>query len=105
MEVAIALGVSKLLVFSNTAGLLRDLDDPTSTVPEVNLDDIDQHLELAKGRMKKKVLAAADAVRRGVPEVILANANAENPIEAALSGAGTHIAAAEVHSSRLMAQS
>jgi acetylglutamate kinase len=37
------------------------------------------------------VLAAADAVRRGVGEVILADANRENAVERALAGEGTHI--------------
>ena len=46
--------------------------------------------------MQKKVLAAADAVRRGVGEVILADANREDPIRAALGGAGTHMVAASV---------
>ena len=64
-----------LLVFSNTAGLLESLDDPHSTVAEIELDRIDEYVAMAQGRMKKKVLAAADAVRRGVGEVILADAN------------------------------
>jgi acetylglutamate/LysW-gamma-L-alpha-aminoadipate kinase len=93
MELAVALHASKLLVFSNTAGLLRDLGNPASTVSQLVLDRLDEYVEMAKGRMKKKVLAAADAVRRGVGEVILADANADDPIESALSGSGTHIRA------------
>jgi acetylglutamate/LysW-gamma-L-alpha-aminoadipate kinase len=91
MELAVALHASKLLVFSNTAGLLQDLDDSDSTVPEIELNRLDAYVEMARGRMKKKVLAAADAVHRGVSEVILADANAVDPIEAALRGAGTHV--------------
>jgi acetylglutamate kinase len=41
--------------------------------------------------MKKKVLAAADAVRRGVGEVILADANRKDALHAALAGSGTKI--------------
>jgi [amino group carrier protein]-L-2-aminoadipate 6-kinase len=96
MEIAVALGAEALMVFSNTAGLLRDLTDPTSTVREVPLDEIDEVLELAQGRMKKKVLAAADAVRRGVGTVILADANMPDAVRAALGGAGTRIGG-EVH--------
>lgn len=91
MELAIALGAEKLLVFSNTAGLLERLDDPHSTVARIELDRIDQYVSMAQGRMKKKVLAAADAVRRGVDEVILADANRDNAMADALGGAGTHI--------------
>jgi acetylglutamate/LysW-gamma-L-alpha-aminoadipate kinase len=91
MELAVALSAEKLLVFSNTPGLLADLDDPRSTVPEVALDRLDEFLTMAQGRMKKKVLAAADAVRRGVGEVILADANRPDAVRAALEGSGTRI--------------
>jgi acetylglutamate/LysW-gamma-L-alpha-aminoadipate kinase len=91
MELAIALGVDRLLVFSNTAGLLERLDDPSSTVAEIEIDRIEDYVSMAQGRMKKKVLAAADAVRRGVGEVILADANRDDAIVGALAGEGTHI--------------
>jgi|SRR5579859_2939817 len=97
-EIAVALGAEALLVFSNTPGLLRDVDDPSSTVPQIDVNRLDESLNLAQGRMKKKVLAAADAVRRGVGEVILADANRDNAIESALGGAGTHVVGAPVHS-------
>jgi acetylglutamate/LysW-gamma-L-alpha-aminoadipate kinase len=95
-EIAVALGAEALMVFSNTAGLLRDLADPTSTVRDVPLDEVDEVLALAQGRMKKKLLAAADAVRRGVGTVILADANLHDAVRAALGGAGTRIGG-EVH--------
>jgi [amino group carrier protein]-L-2-aminoadipate 6-kinase len=95
-EIAVALGAGTLMLFSNTAGLLRDLDDPASTVPTITLDQVNDGLALAQGRMKKKVLAAADAVRRGVGTVILADANRDNAVHAALEGAGTRIGG-EVH--------
>lgn len=91
MELAVALQAEALLVFSNTPGLLHDLDDPGSTVPAISLDRLDDYLALAQGRMKKKVLAAADAVRRGVGEVVLADANRPDAIGAALRGGGTRI--------------
>jgi acetylglutamate/LysW-gamma-L-alpha-aminoadipate kinase len=91
MEIAVALKAAALMVFSNTAGLLEHLDDPTSTVPAIDIDNLDASLELAQGRMKKKVLAAADAVRRGVGEVVLADANRPDAVAAALAGAGTHV--------------
>lgn len=95
-EVAVALGASTLMVFSNTPGLLRDPDDRNTTVPRVPLEHLDEALALARGRMKKKVLAAADAVRRGVGTVVLADANREDAVRAALAGAGTRIGG-EVH--------
>lgn len=91
MELAVALGAPALLIFSNTAGLLADLADPASTVAEIDLEELEAGLAVAQGRMKKKVLAAADAVRRGVGEVILADANRPDAINAALAGEGTRI--------------
>ncbi len=91
MELAVAMHASTLLIFSNTAGLLVDVNDPTSTALEIDLDRLDHFVGLAQGRMKKKVLAAADAVRRGVGEVILADANQPDTVRGALSGGGTHI--------------
>jgi acetylglutamate/LysW-gamma-L-alpha-aminoadipate kinase len=91
MEVAVALHADKLLIFSNTAGLLADVNDPDSAVSKIDLDRLDESLALAQGRMKKKVLAAAGAVERGVGEVILADANADDAVRAALNGKGTHI--------------
>ncbi len=91
MELAVALHAPRLLIFSNTAGLLVDVNDPTSTTPEIDLDRLDHFVELAQGRMKKKILAGADAVRRGVGEVILADANQPDSLRSALSGGGTHI--------------
>lgn len=91
MELAVALGASRLLIFSNTPGLLRDVEDPHSTIPEILVEDLDTGLDAAQGRMKKKVLAAADGVRRGVGEVVLADANAANAVQVALAGAGTHV--------------
>jgi [amino group carrier protein]-L-2-aminoadipate 6-kinase len=90
-ELAIALHAEALLIFSNTPGLLENLDDRASTVPEIALERLDDFVALAAGRMKKKVMAAADAVRRGVGEVILADANQDDAVQAALNGQGSHM--------------
>lgn len=91
MELAVAMGAESLLIFSNKPGLLADLGDPASTVPTIDAEHPEAGLAAAQGRMKKKVLAAIDAVRRGVGEVVLADANREGAVEAALAGAGTRI--------------
>jgi len=91
MQVAVALRAEILMLFSNTAGLLRDVDDPSSSVEFINVNELDKFLEMAQGRMKKKVLAAAAAVRSGVDTVVLADANRHKPVQAALDGAGTRV--------------
>ncbi|MGH2378296.1 MAG: [LysW]-aminoadipate kinase [Candidatus Limnocylindria bacterium] len=64
--IAGALGAERLLILTNVAGLLRDVSDPSSLVPEAGLEEADA---LAHGRMKKKILAAREALDAGVREV------------------------------------
>lgn len=78
-----------LVILSNVPGLLKDLEDPESLVPEVFVEDLDEAMQFAGGRMKKKLLGAAEAVEAGVERVILASANRENPFARALQGEGT----------------
>jgi len=99
MQVAVALRAEILMLFSNTAGLLRDVDDPSSSVEFINVNELDKFLEMAQGRMKKKVLAAAAAVRSGVDTVVLADANRHKPVQAALDGAGTRVGGGQTMSS------
>jgi acetylglutamate/LysW-gamma-L-alpha-aminoadipate kinase len=51
--------------------------------------NIDQALEWAQGRMKRKVLGAQEALQAGVRRVIIADGRGENPVTGALSGDGT----------------
>lgn len=83
---AIALAADWLIVLSNVPGLLSDLDDPTSVVPEVPAD---LDVSVADGRMRVKLQAAATARRAGVTNVVLADGRADSPITAARAGAGT----------------
>jgi [amino group carrier protein]-L-2-aminoadipate 6-kinase len=92
MEIALAMRAEALLIFSNTPGLLRDVADEGSLVPRISMAEIDEGLGMAQGRMKKKVLAAAEAVRGGIGRVVFADARVEAPITRALAGAGTVIA-------------
>jgi acetylglutamate/LysW-gamma-L-alpha-aminoadipate kinase len=91
MEVALAVQAEALLFFSNTAGLLRDVKDESSLIARFSVADLDSALASAEGRMKKKVLAAAEAVRGGIGRVIFADARIEAPITKALAGAGTTV--------------
>ncbi len=92
-EIAVALGADRLLVFSNTPGLLADVRDEGSLVASISLANLAEADVMAQGRMKKKVGAAADAIERGVGQVIFADARVERPIARALEGAGTTISA------------
>jgi len=48
-------------------------------------------MDLAQGRMKKKVMGATEALEHGVGTVILGDARIEHPIQQALQGQGTVI--------------
>jgi len=70
----VALEADALIILTNVPGLLRDLDDPDSLVTDTTLEEAES---LALGRMKKKVLAAREALEGGVEEVVIRGATGE----------------------------
>jgi len=87
--VAVAVKAEALLLLSNVPGLLRDFPNEASLIPEIPADRVEDYLEFAQDRMKKKVLGAAEAVRGGVRRVILGDARLVQPVRRALAGRGT----------------
>ncbi len=87
--VAGALGAKSLVILSNVRGLYRDFPDESSFVNSVKLARIEAALDWAQGRMKRKVLAAQEALSQGVGRVIIADGRTENAVTRALDGAGT----------------
>lgn len=91
LELAVALGADRLLFFSDTPGLLRDKDDETSLIREIDAAAPGAALASATGRMTVKVEAALGAIDRGIGQVVFADGRVEQPIHQALSGAGTTV--------------
>ncbi|MFL5803674.1 MAG: [LysW]-aminoadipate kinase [Roseiflexaceae bacterium] len=89
--VAAAMGAETLLLLSNVPGLLRAFPDESSLIARIERAEVEAYLPVAQGRMKKKVLGAAEALGAGVGRVILGDARAAQPISMALAGAGTVI--------------
>jgi acetylglutamate/LysW-gamma-L-alpha-aminoadipate kinase len=87
--VAGAVKAEALVLLTNKPGLLKDPEDPTSLVRKVPRSELDAAMELARGRMKKKVLAAREALEQGVPKVVISSANSDRPLTRAMSGEGT----------------
>ena len=83
------LKVKKLIILSNTPGLLRDIADESSLIKQIPLEDVGSFMDYAKGRMRKKILGAVEAVQQGVSEVVFGDARLPNPVSQALSGRGT----------------
>ncbi|RCK72479.1 MAG: Acetylaminoadipate kinase [Anaerolineae bacterium] len=91
--IAAAMGASTLILLTAAPGLLRHFPDVNSLIPEIKLAQIDQAIEAAQGRMKKKVLGAQEALQGGVQRVLIADGRVESPIRRALQGEGTAILA------------
>ena len=91
MEVAAALCADKLMIFSDTPGLLRDVRDESSLIERIEAGEIEEALAVAEGRAKKKVLAAQEALKRRIRQVVFADGRVDRAIQKALAGAGTVI--------------
>lgn len=88
-QTAAALGAQTLLLLSNVPGLLRKFPDETSLIPHIRRPEVEAFIELAGGRMKKKVMGAGEALKGGVGRVVISDARIASPITRALTGAGT----------------
>jgi [amino group carrier protein]-L-2-aminoadipate 6-kinase len=89
---AVGLGAETLLLLSNVPGLLRAFPDESTLITSIARAEVAEFLPVAQGRMKKKVLGAAEALAGGVGRVILGDARSAQPISRALAGQGTVIA-------------
>jgi acetylglutamate/LysW-gamma-L-alpha-aminoadipate kinase len=87
--VAVAIHAEALVLLTNVSGLLRNPPDPASRISYVGAGDVEGILPLALGRMRKKVLAAREALAGGVPRVAISRAGVPGPIAHALAGGGT----------------
>jgi acetylglutamate/LysW-gamma-L-alpha-aminoadipate kinase len=71
--------------------LLRAFPDEGSIIRHLPANRLNEALEYAQGRMKKKVLGAQEALNGGVKRVIIADGRVSQPISFALAGNGTQI--------------
>jgi [amino group carrier protein]-L-2-aminoadipate 6-kinase len=87
--VAGALGAS-LVVLTDVRGVYEDPDDESTLIDSAETPaELERVEESAEGFMTKKVMAAKEALSGGAREVIVSDANGEEPILAALEGRGT----------------
>jgi acetylglutamate/LysW-gamma-L-alpha-aminoadipate kinase len=89
--IAIALRANSLLLLTAAPGLMKNFPDETSLIRNLPKSQLDNAIEYAQGRMKKKILGSKEALDGGVEQVIIADGRSENPIMNALSGEGTTI--------------
>jgi acetylglutamate/LysW-gamma-L-alpha-aminoadipate kinase len=89
--IAAALNAKQLVILSNVPGLLREFPDESTLIERIPAAQVEQYMGFAQGRMKKKVMGAAEAVEQGVGRVIFADARRPQPVQSALDGQGTVI--------------
>ena len=89
--VAGAIGADQLILLSNVPGLLRQFPDESTLIRHIPRERLEQSLEFAEGRMKKKVLGASEALSLGVRQVVFADGRVATPVANALAGEGTVI--------------
>jgi acetylglutamate/LysW-gamma-L-alpha-aminoadipate kinase len=88
---ATAFHADTLIILSNVPGLLRDVHDASSLISHIDRAHLKSYMEVAQGRMKKKVMGALEALEQGVRRVVLGDARLEQPVQQALQGCGTVI--------------
>jgi acetylglutamate/LysW-gamma-L-alpha-aminoadipate kinase len=86
---ASAVGADVLIILSNVPGILRDVENPESRVETGSFDAWEELEAVAQGNMKRKLLAAREALEGNVGKVILADSRTDSPISRALAGGGT----------------
>lgn len=90
-ELAIALKAENLILLSNIPGLLKDVNDENSLIKNIHKEELQNYTQFAKGRMKKKLMGANEALQGGVGRVVIADARKQDPISNALQGNGSVI--------------
>lgn len=86
-----------LVSLTDVPGILEDEDDPSTVIDRVETPAAFEELErVATGFMRRKVMAAREALVSGAEAVVVADANADEPIRSALAGAGTTITGSAV---------
>lgn len=91
--IAGAFGAHDYVILSGVRGLYRRFPDESSFIARIAPHEIETALEWAQGRMKRKVIGAAEALTAGVRRVVIADGRAPHPVSAALNGAGTEFCA------------
>ena len=95
-HIAGALNAERLIMMTDIAGILRDKDDPTTLIPEIELSETDALYEqgIISGGMLPKVECCVTAIREGVKNVVIMDGRVPHSILMELltnEGAGTLI--------------
>lgn len=89
--IAAALHAESLILLTGAPGLLRKFPDESTLIASLQASQLDEASSFAQGRMKKKVLAAQEAIQGGVSKVIISDGRIPSPLTEAIRGKGTHV--------------
>src|SRR6056297_43493 len=79
-----------LVLLTDVSGVYEDPDDEATKIElAATPEEFEGVKDAAEGFMTKKVMAAEEALAGGVSSVVVADANADEPISSALAGEGT----------------
>lgn len=72
-EIAAALGAENIITLTDIPGLLRDVSDPSTLIPEIHVDEVASLIEsgIISGGMIPKMLSCEKAVRSGVKKAVM----------------------------------
>ena len=95
-RIAGALEAERLIMMTDIAGVLRDKDDPSTLIPEIDLEEAARLREegVVSGGMIPKIDCCVEAIHRGVNKVIIMDGRVPHAILMELftdEGAGTMV--------------
>lgn len=72
-EIAAALKAENIITLTDIPGLLKDINDPKSLIPEIHVDEVEQLIEsgVISGGMIPKMQSCEKAVRSGVKKAVM----------------------------------
>ena len=81
-EIAAALGAENLIALTDIRGLMKDVNDPDSMIPEVNISEIPELIEkgIISGGMIPKVESCVKALNEGVKKAVMIDGRIEHSI-------------------------
>lgn len=90
-RIAATLEIDTVIQLIEAPGLLEDSADEGSLIARLDLNELRAREASAEGRIRRKLLALTRLCESGRTRVIIADGRVEQPLAAALGGAGTHI--------------
>lgn len=85
------LKIKRMVVLFEAPGMLRNVNDPKSLIRKIKKEELENYMQFAVGRMKKKLLGAQKTLALGVKKIYWGDGRIENPILNAIKGKGTTI--------------